>query len=39
MLSVLLSAKNISPHTASDLHVCNAQTHGAKASLVRDYLD
>lgn len=33
------SVKDISPHSAPELHVCGAHWHSAQASLVRDYLD
>jgi len=34
-----ISVKDISPHSAPDLHVYHAQQHSAQSSLVRDYLD
>ena len=33
------SVGDISRHSASDLHACNARANSAKSSLVRDYLD
>jgi hypothetical protein len=34
-----ISVKDISPHSAPDLHVYHAHEHSVRASLVRDYLD
>ena len=33
------TVQDISPHNASDLHVCQARQHSVQWSLVRDYLD
>jgi len=33
------SVKDITAHSARHLHVCNARTHSAQASLLPQYLD